>query len=202
MIRFAGVGTIIGGMAWMLLWICFLLTHGPGPEDRKGTLFRLTSLDYGKFMVLPVLFVACGLKTIHSRQKGESGSAGQMGFGVVMAGYTLMAVTVAVSLWPLPWGTNADEVDWQSPLPKYGSILSSLSSLVVALGMILFGIGVVKAKVWPVWIALALNISSLAAVPWFHATPWGGVTGMAWLVLGFVLWRRDSATMEKARLRA
>jgi hypothetical protein len=183
MIHFAGFGSITGGMAWMLLWICFLLTHGPGPEDRKGKLFHLTSLDYGKFMVLPVLFMAWGLETIHSRQKIESGSVWQMEFGVVMAGYTLMAVTIAVTLWPLPWGANADEVDWQSPLRKYGSILNSLSSLVVALGMILFTIGVVKAKVWPVWIALPLNISSLAAIPWLHATQWGGLTdchGWSW----------------------
>jgi hypothetical protein len=98
-----------------------------------------------------------------------------------------MAVTTIVAVWPLPWGTQRDEVDWQPPLPLYSLILNSLSSLIVALGMIVFAIGVVKAKVWPWWLVLPLNVSSLAAVPWLHETPWGGLTGFAWLILGYVI---------------
>jgi hypothetical protein len=147
----------------------------------------LKSLDYGKFLVLPVCLFAWGLKSLSSQQKAWSGSVGRAGANIVLAGYVFMAVTTIVALWPLPWGIQRDEVDWQAPLPLYSSILNNVSSLVVALGMIFFAIGVVKAKVWPWWLVLPLNASSLAAVPWLHETLWGGLTGLAWLILGCVL---------------
>jgi hypothetical protein len=198
MMRGAGLASISGDIAWILLWVCCLLTHGPGPEDRKGALFQLTSLDYAKFMVIPVSLMAWGMQSLHSRQQAKSGRVGQMGFVNVMAAYTLMAVTIVFSLWPLPWGANRDEVDFQAPLTKYPSALNGLSTIVLALAMILFSIGVVKAKVWPAWIVLPLNVSSLAAVRWLHETPWGGLTGLAWLVLGYVISVRGSQTVERA----
>jgi hypothetical protein len=182
--RWSGMGSIAGGVAWMVLWILFLLTHGPGPEDRKGTIFRLTSLDYGKFVVIPVVLFGSGLVGLHAQQKGRSGRFGMAGLTVALTGFAVMVVSVALSLWPIPWGSNADEVDWQAPMTKYGSILASLSSLVVSAGIIFFAVGVLNANAGPRWIVLPLVLGTLAAVPWLYMTPWAGLTGLGWLVLG------------------
>jgi hypothetical protein len=183
-IRWTGLGSIAGGIAWTILWILFLLTHGPGPEDRKGTMFRLTSLDYGKFAVVPAVLFASGLIGLHL-QNGQSGRFGRAGLALALIGFTVMVVSIALSLWPIPWGSNADEVDWQAPMTKYGSVLATLSSLVVSGGIIFFAVGALKAKAGPSWILLALVLGSLAAVPWLYMTPWGGLTGLAWFLLGY-----------------
>ena len=44
LIRWSGLASIAGGVAWIFLCILFLLTHGSGSQDQKGTMFRLTSL--------------------------------------------------------------------------------------------------------------------------------------------------------------
>jgi hypothetical protein len=185
LVRWSGAASIAGGVAWIALWILFLLTHGPGPEDRKGAMFRLTSLDYGKFAVIPVILFASGLVGLHLQQKGQSGRFGKVGLALALIGFTVIVVSVALSLWPIPWGSNADEVDWQAPMTKYSSILATLSSLVVSVGSIFFAVGVLKAKAGPRWILLPLVLGSLAAVPWLYMTPWGGLTGLAWLLLGY-----------------
>jgi hypothetical protein len=191
LIVWSAVTSIAGGVAWIVLWILFLLTHGPGPEDRKGAMFRLTSLDYGKFAVIPVVLFASGLVGLHLPQKGQSGRLGKAGLAVALIGFSVMIVSVAVSLWPIPWGSNADDVDWQAPLPKYSSILASLSSLVVSVGIILFAVGFVKARAGPRWIVLPLVLGSLAAVPWLYMTPWGGLAGLAWLLFGCAVYIHD-----------
>ena len=70
----------------------------------------------------------------------------------------------------------------------WGGVTASFGSLVLTIGLVLFGVGTRRARAWPRWVALPLMIGPLSTGPWLHMTPWGGLFGLAWLLLGYALW--------------
>ena len=191
LIRWSSPTALLGGVLWTMLWVLDLLTHGPGPEDHQGTILGLTHHDYSKFLVVPLALFAFGLLGLYAPQRGRSGRAGTVGFALAVAALTVMAAGVALLLWPIPWGSYA--VDWQTPLALWGGVAASLASVALTIELVLFGVSVLRTRVWPRWVALPLIIGPLSAVPWLHMTPWGGLFGIAWLLLGYALWSAGEA---------
>ena len=134
LIRWGGPTTLLGGVLWTVLWGLHLLTHGPGPEDSKGTILGLTHHDYSKFLVVPLALSAVGLVGLYVPQQDRSGRLGAAGFALALGALGVMAVGVALSLWPIPWGSY--EVDWQAPLALWGGVAAALGSLVLMIGLV------------------------------------------------------------------
>ena len=64
---------MVGGTSWILIWIAFLLTHGPTMRDMRQTLFSLTWYDYSKFVIIPLALFLIGLINLRARQAGRAG---------------------------------------------------------------------------------------------------------------------------------
>ncbi len=72
-----------------------------------------------------------------------------------------------------------------------GGFIQSLSTLVFTIGLFVFGIDLVRAGVMLGW---AVPVLFFGGITTFWLTPSSFVPGLAWLLLGSVLWpRRDRA---------
>lgn len=194
LVRWGWAASLIGGTSWLLIWLLFLRLHGPGPDDRKETMFGLTHYDISKFIVIPLLLFTIGLLSLHAGQRGRSGWLERAGLIIALSGLAAIIAGVVLSLWLIPWGSYT--VDWEAPTHMYGGIFSALGTLVTSIGMIVFAVGALRARVWPRWIALPLILGSLTTIPWLHMTSYGWIAGCMWLLIGYALW--SSARQQPA----
>ena len=73
---------------------------------------------------------------------------------------------------------------------QVGVPLAVLSTPVLSLGLVLFGVDIMRRKPLPHGNALPLLLGIvLFTLPWLHNTVYAGLFGLGWGVLGYVLWR-------------
>jgi hypothetical protein len=178
-----GFGAIVGGFIWLLVWVAFLLTHGPGPEDHKELFLNLTWMDYSKFMVVPVFLFGWCLVALHRRQRQEAGWLGTVGLGVTLLGFVLLEVGLLADRWTIPWGTYVD-LESRAVWPE---LTMSLATIPIVVGSFLFAFAIAKARVWPRWLGMPLAIAALTIFPWLHETTGGVLYGISWLMVGLVI---------------
>jgi hypothetical protein len=198
LIQLGGPAGVLGGGLWVLIWGLFLQTHGTGTVDQQGKILALTHYDFSKFMVISVVLFMVSLVSLHTQQQERSGRLGMAGFVLTLISLALMALGLALSLWPIPWGSYS--VDWGEPLAMWGGLAYGLSTLVLIIGFVLFGVGVLRARVWPTWVFMLLIVAPLTIVPWLHMTVYGGIFGFVWLVLGYAIWRKANVSVHRPRI--
>jgi hypothetical protein len=183
-----GFVAIAGGFIWLLVWVAFLLTHGPGPEDHKEFFLNLTWLDYSKFMVVPVFLFGWCLVALHRRQRQEAGWLGKVGLGVTLVGLILLEVGLVADRWTIPWSTYADLSIAVWPDSRFVTgLIMSLATIPIVVGSFLFALAIAKARVWPGWLGIPLAIGALPIFPWLHETVFGVLYGISWLMVGTFL---------------
>lgn len=183
-----GLPAALAGLVWLLLWAGFLLTHGPGPDNRRDVFLSFTWMDYSKFLAIPFVLVCWTFLGLHRSQGRRSGRWGKAGLRVVMLGSLLLLVGLAVDRWTLPFGSYELDRDFQVPLHiVIGRVLLHLSTVSLFLGSVLFAIGLIRARYWPAWLAAPVVVSFLSIVPWLHETEFGVVFGLSWLIVGLGL---------------
>ena len=181
---------MLGGSLWLLIWVHFLLTHGPTSIDYKETFFGLSYYDSTKLVVFALALCMVGLVSLRDRAKrGVPTRAGTLGHYLALSGLVGMIVGVVIAFWAVPWG---DTTIVATTLMKYGFIGMGMASLVAFLGLTVLGIGLVRPKVLPAWAVAPLIIAGLAAIPWLHHTLHGVLIGLGWLTLGWALWRSET----------
>ena len=80
-----------------------------------------------------------------------------------------------------------------------GGLIQAFSTLVFTIGLIVFNIDLVRARVMPMWAAPVLVAGGFATI---FFTPTFLLPGLAWLLLGLVLWlRRDRPAERPSRVR-
>jgi uncharacterized membrane protein len=178
-----GFVAIAGGFIWLLVWVAYLLTHGPGPEDHKELFLNLTWLDYSKFMVVPVFLFGWCLVALHRRQRQEAGWLGIVGLGVTLVGFVLLVVGLVVDRWTIPWGTYVD-LESRAVWP---GVTMSLATIPIVVGSFLFAFAIAKARIWPRWLGLPLAIGVLTIFPWLHEMVAGVLYGISWLLVGLAI---------------
>ncbi len=195
--RLGGPASVAAGLLWLVVWFHQRLTHGPSAENEERIFLGLTWLDSGKFLVLPLILLLVGIVSLYVR-RGRPGWLGRIGFAVTVAGLVGLIVGTALQFWFFPWGSYA--VSFEDPGPhQVGGPIQPISTLVFTVGLILFNIDLVRARVMPVWAAPMLVLGGLTT---FFLTPAGWLPGLAWLLLGLVLWlRRDRAAERPSRVR-
>jgi hypothetical protein len=144
------------------------------------------------FALLLVMVGAAGL-VIRARNAGRFGVLGK-------TGAVLGAVGVALPL----VGSLIQGIlyDGDYPLMPY-FVIPGVLALVV--GFALLGIAVLRARVLPRWVALLLVVGSLAMLGFNDQNAQALMAilfGIAWMVVGYVLWSgRSEAIRQPARVR-
>jgi hypothetical protein len=186
--RWGGPASILGGLWWLVIWILFLLTHGTGTENLQRRLFGLTWLDYNRFLVIALLLFMVGLVNLGMRQQALSSRLGTVGYGLALSGLAFLILGVTLEFWFMPWGSYPEAV-WSTQPAWIGGLMEFIASRVLSVGLILFGIDIVRANVLPRWNGLPLILGLLLlASPFLHMTLYtGGMFGFGWVLLGYVL---------------
>ncbi len=194
--RMGAPASVAAGFLWLLVWLHQRQTHGPTAENEERVLLGLTWLDSAKFLVVPLVLVLIGIAALYGLRE-RPGLLGKVGFAVTVAGLGLMTVGTALEFWSFPWGSYA--VGFGAPLPRVGGLLQALSTLAFTAGLAVFNLDLVRARVMPPWAAPVLVLGAFAT---FFLTPVNLLPGLAWLLLGWVLWsRRGRVAARSSRVR-
>ncbi len=169
-VRWSGLAAVVGGVAWILAWtILGAMPVAPPGGHREG--WESFNLWSGVALMLTMI----GLTGAYLRQVRRIGGIGHAGF-------------------VLPWtGTALMGAGRLGQLVEIGGawILVILGAFALTIGVVLFGIATLRAKVLPSAAGLLLsaaglmlflvdpeNRRALLALPY----------GIAWLWLGYALW--------------
>jgi hypothetical protein len=161
------------------------------PEGSPGSFsYVLGSIVF----IVALLLLLVGLAGFHALQKGNYGRIGRAGF------YTIVAAASAqlIAQVGLMFGSTALE------------FLDFLGFLGVMVGLVLYGVATLQARVLPRWCgvafilampgALAAGILLARIIPESMFTSVFIVFGIVWLALGHALWaRREAPASQQAR---
>ncbi len=196
LIRWSGLLAILGGVIWTASWILNGLT-----EDGLTTVLGLSEGGYRRITNAALLLFMVGLVGFHKRQAGRSGKLGTTGLMVALVGCVLMIIGNVFEfglIGSIPHGARP------GIMMGWGIFLVGLI-FIVPTGLVLFGVGVIKANVLPSWSrALPLDIGLISLLGIFigivemvlrgdAVAEWGLITiilafGLGWVLLGYALW--------------
>ena len=192
--RWSGPAAILGGALWTMDWLLFISGHGPTHINEGREVLGLGPDAWDQLSVVPLALIAFGLAALHSRQAARAGWPGKSGYAISLTGLALWAVANLLRLPP-------------------GGIL------VFAVGMVLVGIGTLRAGALPPWSRGIPLILGALLVPGFVLTFPGLVLsfefadaiggfglagffthiaqGLGWVLLGCALWSSEGASVQQ-----
>ena len=182
---------MVGGTIWILIWIAYLLTHGPTMNDMRQTFISLTWYDYSKFVIIPLALFLIGLISLRARQAGRAGRLGLVGFTVASAGFTILMASMLV-YWLVPFGSY-DPAYRNTDLATFLGIIQFTSPLILGTGLILFGIETMRSHTLRRGNVLPLVAGVAVLVPYLLWTNIGFVFGAAWFAVGLAIVAEDRA---------
>jgi len=164
-------------------------------DDRVGMLknpvYRVFNAAY--------FFAFCGLLisliAVYERQQRAAGTFGLIGFLAAIVGTMTMGGDMWFDGFASPW--LADVLPQAFTAEKTAILQTGglLSYLLFAVGWVLFGLASLRARVFPMWISIALAVGGVAG---FNAgmPPYGVPIGLAVAALGAWLVRHDRTVSQ------
>jgi hypothetical protein len=154
--------------------------------NRKEVVLGLTWMDAGKFLVIAFLLFLVGTLAL-GRRLARPGRLARAGLILAASGLALLALGTALQFWTFPWGSYAGEAArFEDPVPRYGGTAQALASVMYGVGIALLAWSLVRQRVLPWWAGLLLALTGPTS---FFLTPVLPVVGLAWVVVGVLLWR-------------
>jgi len=165
---------MLGGATWLVL----------GLSIRFGYLQAIPGREDVVLFVVALLLTAVGLVGLHTLQRGSYGLLGQVGFYLALVAVAARILGAAVFL------AGSSALEWIS-LP---------ATLGMFVGLVLYGVATLRARVLPRWYGLALIVCMPVSLP--LAVYGTALFGLIMVVLGYALWlRRGAATGQPSRVR-
>lgn len=173
-IRWSGIAALLGGL--------FLVA--------KGVVIILSDADPS--FVPPATFLfALGMVGLHARLEGRGGVLGRIGVVLAWVAVAASVVNLVGLVLPIPTPGDPDS-------PALLEITYMVAFLGILVGLLLLGIAALRAEVLPPrWNAVPLAVG----ISWFPLQGIGFVIsdgvglilgGLAWILLGYVLWSEKS----------
>ena len=160
----------------------------------KGAVIVVSDADPSLVPPATLLF-ALGMVGLHARLEGRGGLIGTMG---VLLAWVAIAAS-AVNLIAQVLGLTPE----RPPLPILLQVTYMVAFLGILIGLLVLGIAALRARVMPApWSAVPLAVGVL----WFPLQGIGFVIsdgvglilgGLAWVLLGYVLWSGSGAPAEQ-----
>ena len=183
LVRWGGVAAMVGGALFVVLALVMASMPrgciGAECAFRGG---RDTGLAGGALLMLALLLVVAGAAGLVIRAR-HAGRFGGLGITSVVVG-AVAAVLLFI-------GTVLN-TQGSSLVPLF--IIPGLLALIV--GFVLLSVAVLRARALPRWAAILLMVGSLAMLG-FNDQNWQALmavpNGLAWMLLGYVLWSVGSA---------
>lgn len=209
LIRWSGLALMLGGIAFAV----HLVTHPPG-ETAQYALYPLWVPSHLLGSIASIL-ISLGLVGLYLRQSEKVGLPGMIGFILAFVGVTLSAgalLFLSVGLVPFLAAQGMDSlVDPKGPLLTSTAMQLSvgLPALSLLLGVLLFAIATLRARVlsrWGAWLViLAIPLGIVAVV--FIGTSLqgilqalaGSVLGLGLAAWGWALWSEKGETVAQAK---
>lgn len=185
LVNWGGPACLVGGTIWILIWIAYLLTHGPTMNDMRQTFISLTWYDYSKFVIIPLALFLIGLISLRARQAGRAGRLSLVGFVVASAGFAILIASMLV-YWLVPFGSY-DPAYRSTDLARVLGIIQFTSPLILGTGLILFGIETMRSHTLRQGNVLPLVTGVAVLVPYLLWTNIGFVFGAAWFAVGLAM---------------
>ena len=194
-VRWCGLAAMLGGTLWVLGNVIHAFKpRGCIAEECAVRPMRETSALEGILMLLSlVLFVAgaAGLVVLARRMErfGKLGNA-----GVVIGAFGAAVLVLAGLIQAVFFGGDF-------PLMP-GFVIPGVLALIA--GFVLLGIAILRSGVMPQWAALLFIVGALAMLG-FNEQTWRTLMaipfGVAWLVVGYVLWSGVGTSTGQSTVR-
>ncbi len=166
LIRWGGLAAMIAGVAFILDILLVLTVDG-----------RWTNVVY----IIAALFMLVGLVGLHTLQKNNYGRTALGGLWTVVVATLGQVLGIIVFLL-----VDSEALDW---------LVFPVGFVAVPVGLIIYGVATLQAKVLPRWCGLGLIIIPPISIV---LGDYGGILfGLLWLALGYVLWSRRGTTVEQ-----
>jgi uncharacterized membrane protein (DUF485 family) len=204
-VRWGGVALILWASHLLVRDFTWAFTHGT-TEDYEG--LRFLGLSSGQYALVWPAFAPLGLiglAAVFVRVSPRLGAIGSAGFVIALVGLALYLVASVMQNWM--------GADFYSSMVLGGWLLSILSVFVLALGLVLAGIDILRANALPrgrlvVLMAGILLVPTLLLTGYIvgnseNTLPWqllyGGISvpyDLCWLWLGVLLLARTPRTTD------
>lgn len=194
-VRASGVATLTAGALTALFWFLHPDTSLADFSQRLG--WRWT---FAYSMFLLILLLMTGLIGLYAWSRRESGKSGATGFLLAFVGNALFIgpgvfdgfVTPAL-VTQAPWLLEMTSDLSQSVFPLF-----ALGGAIFAIGYILIGATIIRKRIFPAWIGVALILSApvLGMSPLMPAllrTAGSVVFGVANIALGLRVWKETAS---------
>jgi FtsH-binding integral membrane protein len=163
-----------GGLAAMVAGVAFFLDI--------LFVFTIPEADWTNVVyIIAALFMLVGLVGLHTLQKNNYGRTARGGF------WTVVVATLGQVLGII---LGSEALEW---------LVLPVGFVAVPVGLIIYGVATLQAKVLPRWCGLGLIIIPPITVV---LGDYGGILfGLLWLALGYVLWTwRGTAAEQPSRV--
>ena len=173
-VRWGAISLMLGGVTWLIL----------GLSNIFGYLQAIPGREDVVLLVFALLLTAAGLVGLHALQRRSYGLLGQAGFYIALVALAARILCDAVFL------AGSPALQW--------IVWPSILGLLV--GLVVYGLATLRARVLLRWYGLALIVSMPVSLP--LVTYGTALFGLILVVLGYALWsRKGTATEQPPRVR-
>ncbi len=203
--RLSGLATALGGLLFVGFGLVFFVfTHGTTSTDRRGTLFGLDGTDYCRMQVAWPALLLVGLAAVHAGYGDRLARRGRSGLAVAALALVMQIAGLVMQCWLRDPQVASD---FESVTLTLGFYLGALSYLVLAVGMVLFGVDALRRRAlgWASPVPLVLGLLVMPTVLFESSGLSTGTRtweliytvsrlplGLCWVLLGSLLWTASS----------